>query len=106
MISDTLHDAIAEIGRYQRDMPQCYDGLRGEIEKVKAVMDALRAYLDCPPSMGRYPRYDAAMSRLKNEIARIDLDGVAAALTGVKSSWPTPAEFEATKDFRPTKGSR
>lgn len=102
MISDTLHDANAEIGRYQRDMPECYDGLRHEIEKVKAVMDALRAYLDCPPSTGRYPRYAAALDRLRSEIARINLDGVLAALNGVKSSWPTPEEVEETKDFRPT----
>lgn len=30
------------------------------------------------------------------------LGRLAAALNGVRSSWPTPEEFEATKDYRPT----
>lgn len=45
MISDTLHDALAEIEDYQGSMPKCYDGLRDEIGKVKTVMSAMRAFL-------------------------------------------------------------
>lgn len=102
MISDTLSDAGAEIEEYQNSMPECYDGLRDQIETVKVVMDALRAYLDCPPSDGRYPRYDAAMINLCTEIAHIDLGRVKAAVEYLRASWPTPEEVEKTKGFRPT----
>lgn len=100
MISDVLLDSVGEIERYQRDMPKCYDGLRDQIEAVKTVMHALHTYLDFPPSMGRYPRYDDAVDRLRMEIARINLDGVVTAINGVKLLWPTPEEVEETKDFR------
>jgi hypothetical protein len=50
MGSDLLHEAAAEIGRYQRSFPKSYDGLRVEIGKVTAVMNALKTSLDCPPS--------------------------------------------------------
>lgn len=98
MISDTLHDSIDEIEHYQKLMPEVYDGLRNEIGKVKAVMDALRSYLDLPPSEGKYPKYDAAMLRLRNEIADLDVEGLAAAIKHVTASWPTKAEFEMAKE--------
>ena len=60
MISDVLCEATAEIERYQRDFPKCYDGLHVEIGKVTAAMNALQTWLDCPPSNGRYPRFEAA----------------------------------------------
>ena len=101
MISDTLHDALSAIEDHQKSMPKCYDGLREEIGKVKAVMDALRAYLDCPPSDGRYPKYDAAMIRLRTAVAGIDVSGLTAALENIRSSWPTKQEFEKTDGFRP-----
>lgn len=103
MISDTLHDALVEIERYQKSMPQCYDGLQDEIGKVKAAMDALRAYLDFPPGDGRYPIYDAAMRRLRTEIAGIAVDGLAAAIENVTSSWPAPSEADVTTDSRPSR---
>ena len=105
-MSDTIHDALAEIEGYQQSMPECCDGLRGEIGKMKAVMDALRAYLDCPPSNGRYPRCDAAMTRLRTKIAGIDVSGIAAALENVRASWPTKEEFEKTEGFRPAGSGR
>jgi hypothetical protein len=96
MISDVLCEAVTEIERYQRDFPNAYSGLKAEIDKVKAVMNALRAYLDCPPA-GRYPRYDAAMEQLRQEIGAIDLEGVAAALENITASWPTSDESDAAK---------
>ena len=96
MISDTLFEAVTEIERYQRDFPNAYSGLKAEIDKVKAVMNALRAYLDCPPA-GRYPRYDAAVEQLRQEIGAIDLEGVAAALENITASWPTPEEVNAAQ---------
>lgn len=49
MISDILADAIAGIRGYQRDLPECYDGIKKEIDAVVATMDALRHKLDSPP---------------------------------------------------------
>jgi hypothetical protein len=102
VISDVLSDAVAEIERYQRDMPGCYDGLRDQIEAAKAVMDALRTYLDFPPPTGRHPAYDAALGRLHTEIARISMGGVSEALNGVRAAWPLPEEIESARDSRPS----
>lgn len=49
MISDVLCEAIWEIEEYQRKFGDCYDDFRMEIDKVKAVMDAMRTYLDILP---------------------------------------------------------
>jgi hypothetical protein len=49
MISDVLCEAIWEIEECQKEFGDSYDELRMEIEKVKAVMDAMRAYLDILP---------------------------------------------------------
>lgn len=94
MISDTLHEAIAEIERYQRSIPKSYDGLRVEIGKVTAVMNALRSWLDCPPSKGRYPMFETAMGRLRAEIASLDVGPLLCALDDLKAAWPTPEEAE------------
>ena len=100
MLSDTLHDAILEIERHQKSRPIVYDDLRKEIGKVKAVMNALRSYLDLIPFDDSYPKYEAARLRLRNEIADIDVRGLAAAFKHVKASWPTKAEFEMAKSLR------
>jgi hypothetical protein len=92
MISDTLHEAIAEIERYQRSIPKSYDGLRIEIGKVTAVMNALRTWLDCPPSKGRYPRFETALGRLRAEIAGLDVEPLLRAMDDLKAAWPTPEE--------------
>ena len=90
MISDTLHEATAEIERYQHSFPKCYDGLRVEIGKVKAVMIALRTWLDCPPSTGRYPRLETALGRLRAGIANLDVEPLLSAMDDLKAAWPTP----------------
>jgi hypothetical protein len=97
MISDELYEAIEEIERYQRSFPKCYDGLRVEIGKVTAVMNALKTWLDCPPSKGRYPRFEAALGRLRAEIARLDVEPLLRAMDDLKASWPTPEEVEEAK---------
>lgn len=94
MISDVLHEAVAEIKRYQQSLPQCYDGLRVEIGKVTAAMDALRTWLDCPPTKGMYPRYEEALGRLRAEIAGLDVEPLLGAVDDLKASWPTPEEIE------------
>lgn len=96
MISDTLSEALTEIEHYQKRIPKAYSESAEAIEKVKDVMTALRAYLDLPPA-GWYPRYDAAVGRLREEIGAIDLEGVTAALESITASWPTPEEVDATK---------
>lgn len=48
MISDVLSDACAEIDRYLRGGG--YGDSEPQIRKVFLVMDAMRAYLDCPPN--------------------------------------------------------
>ena len=95
MISDVLHKAVEEIERYQRSG---YGGMRVEIGKVKAVMNALRGGLDCPPSDGLYPRYEAAKERLMAELARLDVEPLLAAVANVSVSWPTEEEAKAAKD--------
>jgi hypothetical protein len=97
MISDVLCEALDEIERYQRDFSNAYGESKEAIEKVKAVMSALRSYLDCPPA-GRYLRYDAAVEQLRQEIGAIDLEGVAAALENARASWPTPEEVDAANE--------
>jgi hypothetical protein len=52
MISDVLFDAVEEIRRYQRDMPDAYESMQAEIDAVTTAMDLLRAKLDAPPSSG------------------------------------------------------
>lgn len=93
MISDTLFEAVAETERYQTEG---YCESNEAIEKVKVVMNALRAYLDCPPA-GRYPRYDAAVEHLRKEIGAIDVERVTAALEHITASWPTPDEVDAAR---------
>ena len=52
MISDILYEALSEIERYQREMPEIYvddSDLAVKIEAVKLVMRAVQMYLDTPP---------------------------------------------------------
>lgn len=49
MISDTLHDAIEEIRRYQSNYPQVYDPMRRRIDEVVDAMRSLQLELDTPP---------------------------------------------------------
>lgn len=49
MISDTLHDAGAEIAEYVKDLPEVYEPFASEIADVLKCMDALRTMLDTPP---------------------------------------------------------
>lgn len=50
MISDTLHDAGAEIAEYVKNLPEVYEPFASEIADVLERMDALRAKLDMPPA--------------------------------------------------------
>lgn len=61
MISDMLSEAVEEIERYQKDMPDCYEGLRFEIDTVKEVMDCLRLYLDRADPDAQLQNYKLAM---------------------------------------------
>lgn len=49
MISDTLHDAAAELRRYLADFPRAYADRRPAIERLVADMDTIRLDLDRPP---------------------------------------------------------
>lgn len=98
MISDTLSDAMAEIEEYQRYHPEVYGKWQVHIWKATTVMDALRTWLDCPPSVGLYPRFEAAKERLMAEIARLDVEPLLAAVGNVRVSWPTREEAEAAKE--------
>lgn len=71
MVSDVLHDALVEIDRYQREMPDAYDPLTTEIETIKAVMDALRTCLDTPP--GVVEEQDRLVAELQGAIRSLDL---------------------------------
>lgn len=97
MISDVLYDSVEEIVSYQSEYEYVYDSMNKAIEKVKAVMNALRTYFDLPPADGSCPRYDAAVEQLRLEIEAINLEGVMAALENIKPSWPTSDEYDALK---------
>lgn len=77
MLSDELHDALVEIERYQREMPDAYDPLTREIEVVKAVMDAFRICLDAAPGISK--KQDRLVADLRNAIRSLDVSEVRAA---------------------------
>jgi hypothetical protein len=53
MISDTLHDAAAEIRRYLNEKPEAYRDTAPLIADLLARMDAVRTLLDMPPGEPR-----------------------------------------------------
>lgn len=53
MMSDTIHEAIREIERYQREWSDNYGDYRDHIEIVKKVMLSLQHALDAPPHLIR-----------------------------------------------------
>jgi len=48
MISDVLSEAVEDIKRYQRHMPDIYAN-NERLKRLVAEMDAVRALLDTPP---------------------------------------------------------
>jgi hypothetical protein len=50
MISDTLAEAIKEIRRHQREFPEVYDDVKPTVDYTLQKMEALRRYLDEPPT--------------------------------------------------------
>ncbi len=48
MISDTLSDAILTIEEYRKELPQCYDCVRNQLDHLVEVMTAYRVALDTP----------------------------------------------------------
>ena len=50
MISDVLFEALQEIERYQREMPDVYSDMAADIERVKVEMQTLQRRLDTPPA--------------------------------------------------------
>ena len=64
MLSDTLSEAIEEIERYQREMPDVYDYIKEEINQVKEAMRKLQIELDTPPvSVKDGQKKDAEISK-------------------------------------------
>jgi len=51
MISDVLFEAVQEIERYEKEMPESYasEPLKSKIKAVKDTMTALQRELDTPP---------------------------------------------------------
>ena len=56
MISDVLFEAVSEIERYQREMPDIYRPLQSEIDDVKQVIERLRTKLDSAPLLSPVQR--------------------------------------------------
>lgn len=77
MISDVLSDAIDEIHKYQRRMPDVYGDLADEIAVVTTVMDALRLYFDAAPSM--HEEHGTLTEDLRRAVAQVDVRDVQAA---------------------------
>jgi hypothetical protein len=54
MLSDTLHDACAEIEQYEREYPDNYEPMTRAIAKIKTIMRALQMAMDlCPVGESR-----------------------------------------------------
>jgi hypothetical protein len=49
MISDVMHDAIFEVDRYLKNMPDVYDFCLHQVMHVRREMEELRILLDTPP---------------------------------------------------------
>lgn len=77
MVSDVLHDALAEIERYQGDSPRPYCHWTSEIETVKTVMLALLTCLDATP--GFTEEQNQLVLDLREAIKNLDLSAVLAA---------------------------
>ncbi len=51
MISDILSDAVVEIERYEREMPDVYAPIKDTLGALKAHMTYIRVLLDTPPDV-------------------------------------------------------
>lgn len=82
MISDICSDASDQIGEWQRDRPQWYARLAGEIGNVRLLLDCLQLYLDMQPPDG-HPPGDDLSEPLRRALAGLDVSAAAAAYDAV-----------------------
>ena len=68
MISDVLADAIKQIRKFQREVPDSYDAMRQEIDRVVKAMDTLLHDLDTPPEND--PRYTPDVMWVVQSVSR------------------------------------
>ena len=54
VISDVLSDAVQEMRDYLAELPETYANVRGDLDKLIADMDAMRARLDAPPTLADF----------------------------------------------------
>jgi hypothetical protein len=65
MISDVLSDAVIRINEYLDDSSGTYEGnLRLRIQALVAMMDAIRAELDTPPTTEEIAAHDLKKARM------------------------------------------
>lgn len=70
MISDVLLDALDEIEKYQREMPDIYGASWGEIERLKLEMRILiRSFNDPKPLEKAKALKEEITSMIRKEIA-------------------------------------
>lgn len=78
MISDVLSEALGKIEQYEKNNPNVYADVAGEIDRVRTLMEALRVYLDLPPSD------DLLRETLRNVLLGVDVAPVKAVLESVR----------------------
>ena len=81
MISDVLFEAIEEIERYQRELPQAYSRMREDIELVKKVLASLQARLDTPPVLDGRLSLPAPLTADERELWRVTCEAFMARWT-------------------------
>lgn len=83
MLGDVLHDAVCEIARCQNEFRNAYSPMTNEIEKVKLVIDSLRACLDAPT--GKHDMPDQIVTDLLEAIRELDVSEVGKAYVPLMS---------------------
>jgi hypothetical protein len=75
MISDVLSEAVSQISDYLDRMPNVYADVKGQLDSVRLLMNAVRLCLDTPPGVGD-PETDAIWKAVADLNVRPVLDAV------------------------------
>jgi hypothetical protein len=71
MFSDVLSNAVADMEKYQREMPDAYAALTSEISVVKTAMDSLRMILDAAPRQSA--EFEKLVEELRASLRAVDV---------------------------------
>ena len=72
MISDVLAEAVDEIDRYRRDLPNVYDACGRMLDVVRQIMDATRTVFDASPADS--PLLEIARRQIEHDIQTLNME--------------------------------